>query len=400
MSGEPYDAIVVGARCAGSPTAMLLARKGYRVLLVDKAAFPSDTISTHLVHPPGVAALESWGLMGRVRASGCPPIHTYRFDFGSVAISGSPAGAGSAVAYCPRRTVLDHALRDAAADAGAEVREQFAVEELVIDDGRVRGIRGRSRGGPAIDERARCVVGADGLRSLVARAVRAEAYHERPPLLAAYYAYWSRLEADGVFETYVRPERGFAMAATNDGLTVVIAGWPYAQFEAKKRDAESHYLTTLAQVPSFAERLRAARREGRLVGMAVPNFFRKPYGPGWVLVGDAGYNKDFITGQGIQDAFRDAERCAEALDAALSGARSFEAAMEAYRACRDAEALPMYELTCQLATLEPPPPSLQQLLAAIEGDAEAMDEFVRVNAGVSSPAEFFAEANVARLLAR
>src|SRR3954447_12662603 len=126
MSDGDYDAIVVGARCAGSPTAMLLARKGHRVLLLDKATFPSDTMSTHLVHPPGVAALARWDLLDRLEATGCPPVKTYSFDFGPLTISGSPQAIdGIAHAYCPRRTVLDQLLVDAAVQAGAELREGF-----------------------------------------------------------------------------------------------------------------------------------------------------------------------------------------------------------------------------------------------------------------------------------
>ena len=136
MSAGMYDAIVVGARCAGSPTAMLLARKGYRVLLVDKATFPSDTMSTHLVHPPGVAALERWGLLDRLVATGCPPVERYSFDFGPVTIAGSPQPVdGVARAYCPRRTVLDQLLVDAAVEAGAELREGFTVDEVLAADG-------------------------------------------------------------------------------------------------------------------------------------------------------------------------------------------------------------------------------------------------------------------------
>src|SRR5512146_424027 len=116
-----YDAIIVGARCAGSPTAMLLARKGYRVLLVDRAAFPSDTVSSHIIHPPGVAALARWGLLDRLTRTGCPPIRMYHFDFGPVTITGAPGTQDSPVAYCSRRTVLDKILVDAAAEAGAEV---------------------------------------------------------------------------------------------------------------------------------------------------------------------------------------------------------------------------------------------------------------------------------------
>src|SRR4051794_33011541 len=146
MTKGSYDVIVIGARCAGSPTAMLLARKGYRVLLVDKAMFPSDTMSTHLVHPPGVAALERWGLLGRLEATGCPPVEQYTFDFGPITIAGSPRPIdGVARAYGPRRTILDKLLVDAAAEAGAEVREAFTVEEIPSEDGAVTGIRGHSK---------------------------------------------------------------------------------------------------------------------------------------------------------------------------------------------------------------------------------------------------------------
>jgi 2-polyprenyl-6-methoxyphenol hydroxylase-like FAD-dependent oxidoreductase len=388
-----YDVIVVGARCAGSPTAMLLARAGYEVLVVDRAAFPSDTVSTHLIHAPGVAALQRWGLLDRVRATGCPPIDSYVFDFGPFTISGTPG-----TAYAPRRTVLDALLVDAAAEAGAEVRERFTVSEVLLDDGRVTGIRGHAAGGRSVTERAGVVVGADGLHSLVARAVRPEQYNEKLRLLCGYYAYWSGLPMDGRFETYDRPDRAFAAWPTNDDLTLVIGGWPFREFAANRDDIEGHYLAMLDLAP-LGERVRAARRESRIVGTAVPNWFRRPYGPGWALVGDAGYNKDFITAQGIQDAFRDAELCTAALDQALSGTRPFDAAMGDYQRARDTTVLPMYDFTTDMATLEPPPPQMQQVLAAVSGDQQAMDGFARVVAGVTSPAEFFSDENVGRILA-
>ena len=183
-----YDVIVVGARCAGSPTAMLLARRGHRVLLVDRATFPSDTVSTHVVQPLGVAALARWGLLERLVATGCPAIHTYAFDFGPITLSGAPGTVDAPVAYCPRRTVLDTLLVEAAIDAGVEVREGFTVEGLLFDDGTVTGIRGHARGGGPVSERARVVVGADGRHSVVAAAVKAEQYHDKPPLLAPYYS--------------------------------------------------------------------------------------------------------------------------------------------------------------------------------------------------------------------
>jgi flavin-dependent dehydrogenase len=399
MADNRYDAIVVGARCAGSPTAMLLARRGHRVLVVDRATFPSDTVSTHLLHPPGVASLRRWGLLERLEATGCPPIDTYAFDFGPFTISGAPGTDDAPVAYGPRRTVLDKLLVDAAAEAGAEVREGFTVSEVVVEDGWVSGVRGHGRQGRTVTERARVVVGADGRHSPVARAVGPEQYHERPQLLCGYYTYWSGLPMEGRFETWVRPDRGFAAWPTHDDLTLVIGGWPYAELEAKRHDVEGNYLAMLEMAPAFAERVRAATREERLVGTAVPNYFRKPYGPGWALVGDAGYNKDFITAQGMHDAFRDAELCATALDEAFSGARSFEDALADYQTTRDRQVLPMYELTCEFATLEPPPTELRQLLGAVHGNQEAMDAFARVMAGVTSPAEFFSEQNVGRILA-
>src|SRR5215212_7029494 len=131
---QTYDAIVIGARCAGSPTAMLLSRKGYRVLVVDRATFPSDTVSTHVVQPLAVAALRRWGLAARLAATGCPPIHMYTFDFGPFTLSGAPGTNDAPVAYCPRRTVLDKLLVDAAAEAGAEIRENFTVDEVLVED--------------------------------------------------------------------------------------------------------------------------------------------------------------------------------------------------------------------------------------------------------------------------
>jgi flavin-dependent dehydrogenase len=395
---DQYDAIVVGARCAGAPTAMLLARKGRRVLLVDRASFPSDTLSTLWIHPPGVAALHRWGLLDAVRATGCPPITTYSFDFGPFTITGTPHPQhGIATAYAPRRTVLDKILVDAAARAGAEVRERFTVDDIVMEDGAVVGIRGRGADNRPVLERARVVVGADGRHSRVARAVQPRHYHDRPRLQWAYYTYWSGLPVDGV-ETVIRPDRGWAAVPTNDGLTLLVVGWPFAESDAYKADIEANYHKTLELAPEFAMRVRAATREDRFAGGAVPNFFRTPHGPGWALVGDAGYTKDPITAQGISDAFRDAELCSVALDDALDGTRPYDDAMSTYQRTRDARALPIYEFTTQMATLEAPPPQMQQLLGAVHGNREAMDAFVSVVAGTMSPIAFFDPDHIGRIM--
>jgi 2-polyprenyl-6-methoxyphenol hydroxylase-like FAD-dependent oxidoreductase len=394
-----YDAIVVGARCAGSPTAMLLARKGHRVLVLDRSTFPSDTLSTHLIHAPGIAALDRWGLLDDVLATGCPPVPTYSFDFGPFTIKGTARPTqGHTTAYAPRRTVLDEILVNGARRAGAEVREGFTVDEVVVENGTVVGIRGRDGEGRPVFERARVVIGADGRNSHVAKAVKPAQYNEKPMLQWGYYTYFSNLPTDGM-ETTVRPDRGFAAFATNDGLTLVVAGWPMAESKAYKADAEANFLKTLELSPSLADRLRGARREDRFYGGTSPNYFRQPFGPGWVLVGDAGYSKDPITAQGITDAFLDADRCAAALDDALEGRRTFEDAMTDFQQQRDAHAMPIYEFTTQLATLEPPPPELQHLLGAVHGNQEAMDAFASVVAGTMSPVEFFDPSHIGRIMA-
>jgi 2-polyprenyl-6-methoxyphenol hydroxylase-like FAD-dependent oxidoreductase len=168
---------------------------------------------------------------------------------------------------------------------------------------------------------------------------------------------------------------------------------------ANRRNLEAHYLRTIGLVPEFAERVRAGRREERLVGAAADGFLRTPYGPGWALVGDAGYQKDPITAQGISDAFRDAELLTDAVDRHLGGGRPYDETMRAYEEARNAAVLPMYEFTCEMASLAPPPPDMQRLLQAVHGNQAATDDFLSVFAGTVSPATFFAPKNVERILA-
>ncbi|WP_239147910.1 NAD(P)/FAD-dependent oxidoreductase [Paractinoplanes tereljensis] len=385
--------IVVGARCAGSPLAMLLARQGYRTLLVDRSTFPSDTVSTHVLHPPGVSALRRWGLLDQVTATGCPPVGRYSFDFGPLTLAGAPGTPESPYAYAPRRTLLDKILLDAAVAAGVEVREGFSVEELVFTDGRVTGVRG----GNGVTEQAKIVVGADGRNSVVAKDVQAVAYEDHPPLTVGYYSYWSNLPTD-TFEAYSRPGRGWAVCPTNDGLTMVVGGWPHAELAEHRDDVEATLMETFATSPEFTERIRDAKREERIVGASVPNYFRVPFGEGWALVGDAGYSRDFITAQGITDAFLDAEELAGSLDEALSGKAPFAEALARYQSRRDTRAMPHYQMTLGIASLQPPDEQMIQLVSAIAGKQPAMDAFARLNSGVTSPAEFFNPENIGRLV--
>jgi flavin-dependent dehydrogenase len=394
-----YDAIIVGARCAGSPTAMLLARKGYRVLLLDRAGFPSDTISTHIIWQPGVARLKRWELLHKVTASNCPPIRTVTFDVGDFALAGTPPPAdGIAESYAPRRTVLDKILVDAAVEAGVELRKNVSVQELTTDAGRITGIRGRTRAGSTVAESARIVIGADGVHSIVARNVQAPEYRAKPALACWYYTYWSGVPAAGT-EYYPRHGRAIGRIPTNDGLVCIVTAWTRQEFSRYRANIEGNYLRTLELAPGLAEQVRGGRREERFYGTAdVPNFFRKPYGPGWALVGDAGYHKDPITAQGITDAFRDAALLAEAIDEGFSGRRPLEEALGDYQRRRDHEALPMYEFTCELATLEPPSPEMRRLFEALRGKQTEADRFLGTIAGTVSIPDFFSQQNQRRIV--
>ena len=384
-----YDAIVVGARCAGSPTAMLLARRGLRVLVVDRAGFPSDTLSTHYIHQPGVERLRRWGLLDRVVATGCPPARRLTFDVGPFALSAAPPPAGgSDAAYAPRRRLLDQVLVEAAAEAGAEVRERFSMSEVLIEDGRVTGIRGRAPGGATVTERARIVVGADGVHSRVAKAVGAPAYDARPGRTCAYYTYWDGLPLDGA-ELYPRPGRMVIAGPTNEGRAVVTSFWPRPEFHRVRADVEGAFLDAVALAPSLAERMRAGSRAEPFRGSGdLPFFFRRPYGPGWALVGDAGSHKDPLTAQGITDAFRDAELLSEAIADGLGGRRPLGEALAGYGRRRDEEARPMYEFTHELAALAPPSPEMQALFGALRDDPEATSRFFGTIAGTVPMTEF------------
>ncbi len=353
-----YDVIIVGARCAGSPLAMLLARKGHRVLAVDRSTFPSDIMSTHYIQPDGVQRLQAWGLYDSVMATNCPPIPTITFHLGGVPMP-TPADPALPDAICPRRTVLDKILVDAAWDAGVEVRQRFSVQEILIEDGVVVGLRGRNSDGTTVEERARVTVGADGHHSIVARAVQAAEYDTHPALSCGYYSYFSGVPLPNGAEAYVGDMAGVLAFPTNDGLTCLGAGAPHASFDEYRADIERTFFRLVEKAsPAFAERVRAGKREERWMGTAdTENFFRQPYGPGWALCGDAGYHKDFVTGLGIADAFRDAEFLSDGLHAGLSGSAPLPDAMAAYQRRRDEAAKPMYDITVQIAQF----PTLQQM---------------------------------------
>jgi 2-polyprenyl-6-methoxyphenol hydroxylase-like FAD-dependent oxidoreductase len=379
---------------------MLLARKGYRVLMVDRARFPSDTISTHIIWPHGAEILERWGLLDRIAATGVPAIcHNISFDVGPFALKGSvPVANHGEGGLCPRRTVLDKILIDAAAESGVEVREDYTVNEVLYEHDKVAGIRGSAHGGHPAEERAQIVIGADGVHSLVARAVRAPEYDSRPVLACSYYSYFSGVQG-GDIEMYLRDNCAFLGCPTNDGLHVVVVTWPTKRFPEVRSDIEGHVIEALETAPNFAERVRQGEREEKWYGTAgVPNYFRKPYGPGWALVGDAGYNRDPISAQGISDAFIDAEKLVGAIDAGMSGRRPLDQSLAEYETRRNDRVRPMYEFTCEMATLEPPPAEMQQLFGALHGNRDATNRFFAAITGATPLPEFMSEDNIGRIM--
>ncbi|MEH2294092.1 NAD(P)/FAD-dependent oxidoreductase [Nostoc sp.] len=394
-----YDAIIVGARCAGSPTAMLLARKGYRVLLLDRATFPSDIMSGHLIHPSGVALLKRWGLLDKVAASNCPPIRQVKFDFGPASFVGhGPSIDGVSDCYGVRRKYLDKILVDAATEAGAELREGFSVQEILMDGDRVTGIRGRMKNGQVVTEKARIVIGADGINSLVARSVKAATYNERPSLTGCYYSYWSNFPME-CGEVYIRDGRFISTEPTNDGLTQLFVQFPYHEFQEFRKDIEGNFLKTLELTPDLAKLASNAQRQEPFVGTSNNiNFFRKAFGNGWALVGDARYHRDPLTAQGITNSFQDAQVLADAIDTAFSGYQPLEVTLAGYELQRDAEVMPIYDLTCQLAALEPLPPFMLQLLNALCNNPTDASQFFGIVGGAVSASEFYAPENIQRIL--
>ena len=315
MTGmRTYDVIVVGARVAGASTAMLLARQGLRVLMVDRDRHGADTLSTHALMRGGVFLLSRWGVLDRVVEAGTPPVRETHFDYGteSVTVGIKPAHGVDAL-YAPRRTVLDRALADAAEAAGAEIRYGVTVTGLLRDgSGRIAGIHGRDRAGVAFAARAPMTVGADGTRSIVARAAGAATLRTGAGRGAVIYGYWSRLDVDR-YEWFYRPGHSAGFIPTNAGEVCVFAGVPAHRLT--RGDLRATYHRLLATTTGGAGgRLAQARPPGRLrTWIGRPGFVRQVCGPGWALAGDAGSFLDPLSTHGITDALRDAETLARCL---------------------------------------------------------------------------------------
>jgi 2-polyprenyl-6-methoxyphenol hydroxylase-like FAD-dependent oxidoreductase len=350
-----HDVIVVGARCAGAATAMLLARHGHDVVVVDRAEFPSDTLSTHGIARSGVVQLSRWGLLDDVLASGAPPVRQVWFRAGAAEeVRTVKDRAGVDLLVAPRRYVLDGILADAATRAGADVRFGVTATGLRHDGNRrVTGIEARDGSGEQVELSARFVVGADGLRSRVARAAGAQLVEQHPTDNSTFYAYFGGVDWRG-FEFHVG-QRGLAgVFPTHGGEACVWLCSPADTVEKLRRGEEGRraaLVELIGQVsPSLADRLRGGHATSAVRGtVRMPNQVRRAYGPGWALVGDAGYHRDAITGHGISDAFRDAELLARALDRIMAGGADEPEALGSYERQRDALLREIYDISCALS---------------------------------------------------
>jgi flavin-dependent dehydrogenase len=348
---------------------LLLARMGHNVLLVDRDTFPSDTLSTAFIQGEGMARLEKWGLRQRLLDTGCPELTTTLYAFG-VAL---PAPAPPVMPTAPRRIYLDKLLVDAARESGAEVREAFSVQEVMRDGaGTVVGVMGHGRDGMQVIEEGHIVIGADGRNSFVARAVEAEEYRRDEPSSCGFYTYFSGLEASGA-ELHLVPRHAFFVFPSNNGQTCIGYEGPLERWDEMRRDPGAYAVKHFEEsAPALAARVRAATQAERWLGLTGrASFFRKPYGPGWALVGDAGYLKDPILGRGIDDAFRDAELVAEAVHAGLTGAKPMEEALAGYQSARDATVTDLYDLNQRFAHMPEWTPELLMEFGAHQGAVPA-----------------------------
>jgi 2-polyprenyl-6-methoxyphenol hydroxylase-like FAD-dependent oxidoreductase len=379
-----YDVAIVGARAAGAATALLLARHGLRVLLIDRARYGADTLSTHALMRAGVLQLARWGLLDDVVAAGTPPVRrvTFRYAGETVPIALTPSPGVDAL-YAPRRTVLDPILVDAAVAAGAEVRFGTAVTDLRCGVAGVTGVVLREGRAAPVPVEARLVIGADGIRSTVAARVGAPTVRRGTGATTITYGYWTGLVTDG-YEWNFRPGAASGVIPTNDGRACVFAGGTAARV-GRGGLAVLRELVT-ASAPDLADRLAAARPPtvvrtfpGR------PGHLRRAWGPGWALVGDAGYYKDPLSAHGLTDALRDAELLARAVVAVVADGVPEREALAGYEARRDALSADLFDVTDVIAghlwTDAEIPALLLRLNAAMHDEVDALAALpVRVTA--------------------
>jgi len=368
-----YDAIVVGGRVAGASTALLLAQHGHQVLVVERSSMPSDTVSTHAILRTGVLQLTRWGVIDRLIDAGTPPVRNVTLGFGEERIEFEVRSEfGIDTLYAPRRYLLDAVLMGAAVAAGAEFSDNTTMTGLLRDDhGRVTGIRvGRRKDTQAIT--ARFVIGADGHRSRVAELVGARVKKSHPATNAVHYAYYDGVPATGFWFQF-SPGVNAGLIPTNDDQCLVFAGRPTGQRQKFTEDPDREFKRLIRQGGSdLADVVNSGERVGQYRGTnGLAGFIRQAAGPGWALVGDAGYTKDPISAHGISDALRDAELCARAVDRAICEPQRTGEAMTWYETLRDSLSARMFDRSRDLAGFNWTPEQASAWMRLISDEVKA-----------------------------
>ena len=388
---ESFDVVVIGSGVAGAPTAMLLARSGHKVLLIDRHEFPRDALSTHFIWPRGVSYLNRWGLaqpileksphftrlemsVEGIRLHGSVPLNHLESRFRR--LHGDSHGV--TMTYCgPRRYYLDKFLMDEAQKAGAEVRDGTSFTEPIVEEGVVTGIRMVGRAGNSLSVKSRFVVGADGQHSTFARKIGARTIQVWPLSTFAYFGYFSGIKKDEL--AFFRKGRlGMAIFPTSDGTHMVLAYGPNAWWHEFNRNAENNFHKTVAFCAAdVGELVRAGKIEEPFKACGtMPAFHRESWGPGWVLIGDAGSFKDQATAMGITHAFRDAELVSHFVHRALAGEITMESAMAEYSSVRAADYMDYFNLVCQVAEMNVYTPPELEFFYSIHKDQTRADEII------------------------
>lgn len=399
MTGRDFDVIVVGSRVAGAPTAMLLARSGLRVALVDRARFPSDAVSSHQLQVPGAAALARWGLLDRVvEAAPEAAVDEVSLTVSDVTVTGRlPVVDGVGTLVSPRRIRLDQLLRDEAVTAGAEVVERFDVTGVEVDEGRVVGIRGLDAHRRDRVVTAELVVGADGKRSRIAESVGAPILRSAPVLGFSTYSYWAG-DAESRARLFHLPGRAVAIFPTDEGRTVIFTSAPQAALPGARSDPTGFVRSTLAAAPELAAATRGLEPVGRIrLVPEVPNRVRACHGPGWALVGDSGLCLDPVSAQGMTNAFLSVELLARAVTDARRSGRPLDADLASYQLTRDRRLGPVVDLTLELTKLAPQP-RVATLLCLIRDDPDAVADLLAVFSGVRPARRFLGPRNLVRMV--
>jgi len=389
---------IVGARCAGSPLATMLAQQGLRVCLLDRSRFPSETLSTHVIQPCGVAILNRLGVLGNVMTAGAVPLTRFTLVTDDARIEASTDAEGFGhPALCLRRVTLDHLLVQAAAAAGAEVRTETAVNGLLWRDGRVAGVE--TAAGPL---RARLVVGADGRGSTVADLVGANEYHVEPAGRMFAWAYFEgAAEAEGHLRLGSLGELNFVASPTDSGLYMAAVCPSLEVKDAFLAEREGSYMAGIAAWPELAELLNGANRVGPIrVMVNWHGYFREAAGPGWVLLGDAGNFKDPSPAQGIADALRQAERLAAAVEKGLGETADIDEELRRWWGWRDEDGYEMHWFATDMGAAGRSAPLAAQFMRDVAADDEATKDLLQVLNHDTPPSQLLTVRRLLRAAAR